>query len=436
MTQTLFPDRTVTVPVNLAATLGLEEATLLTLLRDAMPFLQMEQHASQQWYRIDSHLLEQLAPFWNEQDIQRLATSLRNTGILLLGSAPYSQSRELQFAVNERSQTRSAAQPVAPKPQQNRFANTIPSNWQPSQDNLRQLAQLNIPEHFAREMLPEFVAYWQETGQAHHAWGAKFISHVRRRWPEHQQRLAREAQRKAPETLAEDWQPSAEILQQIGEEGIASTFVSKCLPPFKRHFLASGQTASSWDTRFFKWVLEDWERLDAPFKNRRKTPMQKGWQPQEHDWELVRRCAIDLDFAREVLPEFVHHWLSREGYSDAWGDQFVQYVRNEWAFYCAGIDKNPVPKPISQSWRPTPETMEHITGQCDIPRDFALKLLPEFILYWRTAREPKRNWDAVFLRNVRWHWAKHNEIQPEFDQHGKSTRSSSLYQDLTDTSWA
>src|SRR5690606_33607510 len=114
-------------------------------------------------------------------------------GIILLASAPFGQSRELHFAFNERASNEAAVNEGGRPPVQAmahnlpvRGAHRIPPNWQPSDDVMRQLAQRDIPEQFAREQLPEFITYWRERDEPAHAWGAKFLRAVVHAWRNHE----------------------------------------------------------------------------------------------------------------------------------------------------------------------------------------------------------------------------------------------------------
>ena len=62
----------------------------------------------------------------------------------------------------------------------------IPANWLPSQELFEVLTLANISHEFARQLTPEFVLYWKESGQAHSSWNTKFLQHVKREWSRQQ----------------------------------------------------------------------------------------------------------------------------------------------------------------------------------------------------------------------------------------------------------
>ncbi|WOX06914.1 DnaT-like ssDNA-binding domain-containing protein [Microbulbifer pacificus] len=380
--------------------------------------------------------MKQLLPFWEPADIQRVATSLRNQGAILLGAAPFGSSDLLKFAFP----VRTAGQPARPsQAPAARNANQIGPNWRPDAETLARIAQLGIPEHFVREQLPEFVTYWRDRGESRHSFGSLFLKLVKSKWE------AFRATQGRKQPLHEDWHPDQGTLNKLADEGVPSTFVRRCLQRFVEYHRNSGKQSVSWDLEFNDWVMEDWEKQETPFIEKRKPePMTRDWQPSEHTWEQMRRLAINPSFAAELLPEFIYKWLERGGHSARWGELFIEYARVEWAYYCQGIEKNPVAKPISRNWQPSSDCLGHLLNQCEIDREFALGLVPEFRLYWREQGAARKSWDAVFVRHARYQWAErnkfaigqHNGQQNDNGQSGNQrTRDTSVWDIVTDTNW-
>ena len=446
MKHPLLPERPLVISPTLAATLGLEEAVLLGALGDLLPFLPVESHPGRDWYTVDGEQLQHLLPFWEPADIQRVSTSLRNQGALLLGAAPYGSSAMLKFSlpsVSAQSSAHSSAQSHSPAPATQaalpRAANTISPSWQPDNETMARIAQLGVPEHFVREQLPEFVTYWRDRGESRHSFGSLFLKQVKSKWESFRATQGRK------QPLPEQWRPGQETLRKLSDEGVPSTFVRRCLQRFVEYHRNSAKQSVSWDLEFNDWVTEDWEKQDTPFIEKRKPePMTRDWQPSENTWEQLRRLAINPSFAAELLPEFIYKWLERGGHSARWGEQFIEYARTEWAYYCQGIEKNPVAKPISRNWQPSSDCLGHLLNQCEIDREFALSLVPEFILYWRSQNTARKSWDAVFVRHARHKWAERNKFAIG-QHHGKPqesgntakqrTRDTSVWDIVTDTNW-
>ena len=413
MPSSLIPEKPLLVSPSLAATLGLEEATMVSLLGELMQHRQPQLHQGYQWLHLDEATVARFMPFWNEQDIQRICKSLVDTGILLLASAPYSQSRELRFCFNEPAagqtqppppgglpivdpqtlaqQNRTARQqqgyPPRANPFQNRVqgsrgANLMDPNWQPDPELLRQIAQHNIPEQFVREQLPEFVTYWRERGEAHHSWGSKFLKQVKRNWVEQQSQFGRRDQ---------------------------------------------------------------------------EMPMHKGWRPSPDALDiLTRQAGINPQFIEDAIPEFILYWQERGDVSRAWNSKFIQHVRVQWARFTSAVEHDTEPKRIPENWQPSADVYDMLR-LANIDLAFAQQLLPEFILFWRDSNKVYSSWNTKFLQHAKYHWAKRHALTPanqsapnsnaltaqagqdagQQNAHQPShTRDRSLAEDLTDRSWA
>ncbi len=419
MSSSLIPEKPLQVSPSLAATIGLEEATMLSVLDELMQHGQPQWHQGYNWLSLDEATVTRFMPFWSEQDIQRICKNLSDKGILLLASAPYGQSRELRFAFNEQydqspapgygasgtastraaglpivdpqtlarqsraaSQQYSQANPFQNRVQANRGANLIDPNWQPGDELMRQIAQHNIPEHFIREQLPEFVTYWRERGEAHHSWSAKFLKQVKRNWVNQQSHLNRRDQEVA---------------------------------------------------------------------------MHKGWRPSPDALDiLTRQAAINPHFIEDAIPEFVLYWQERGDVSRAWNSKFIQHVRLQWNRYTSALEHDTEPKRIPENWQPN-EDVYDMLRLANIDLAFARQLVPEFVLFWRDSNKVYSSWNTKFLQHAKYHWAKRHALTPvnqslssnhtltaqagqDAGQQNASqpsrTRDRSLVEDLTDRSWA
>ena len=78
----LVPDRPLVISVELARQLGLEEATLLTLLHEATRFQSPQTRLGGNWYVLDESHVSDLMPFWQPVDIQRLLANLKARGLV------------------------------------------------------------------------------------------------------------------------------------------------------------------------------------------------------------------------------------------------------------------------------------------------------------------------------------------------------------------
>ena len=203
----LIPSRQIAFSVELASTLGLEEAILLQCLSDQRVIAESEVSGRYQWHTLKSEHLTALLPFWKASDIHRAAENLRQQGVVLMSSATLSESGEIRYAFNEDSlSTRHVtAQPANKGARPTSHAGAMAPSWQPDDHALRLLVQQGVPNHFAHDQIAEFVHYWSERGEARHSWGNRFVSHVLRKWRDFE---ARQSQTRKPETSS--WEQTRE----------------------------------------------------------------------------------------------------------------------------------------------------------------------------------------------------------------------------------
>ncbi|GGY87410.1 hypothetical protein GCM10011613_35740 [Cellvibrio zantedeschiae] len=363
---------------------------MLSLLSDMAAYRPLVARDNHDWLDLDETLITRAMPFWSAQDIQRISKNLRDQGIILLASAPFTESGKLTIAFNDGERTRKPIENTRPLPIINMGggANLIAPNWQPDQELLRQVAQHNIPEDFVRQQVPEFITYWRERGETSHSWGAKFLKDVLHKWRNHQTQMARHA-------------------RENNEE----------------------------------------------FLNREKDiAMHMSWRPSKDALEvLVKHANISYAFVEDAIPEFVLYWQERGEVGRTWNSKFIQHVKRQWVRYSSALENDTEPKRIPENWQPSNEVFD-VLRLAEIKIDFAQKQVAEFVLFWRESNQLYASWNTKFLQHVKYHWAKQHALtttaQPPFTQQGNyhagqqpnhsasSTRDRSLVQDLTDRSWA
>ncbi len=420
MKSSLIPEKPLLVYPSLAATVGLEEATMLAILAELAERVPGSLSNGFTWYNLEQELIERSMPFWSAQDVQRVSTNLRDKGIVLIASAPYSSFGSLKFAFNEKTEEDVQARPVAaqdPAPptavntpvrspaalahsaqshtgyaaasySQNTAIpasaagsahaapattpavtmgpagkNFIAPHWQPSQEVLTQLAQHSIPAHFAREQVPEFVTYWRERGDAQRSWGSKFLKHVIHKWRNYE---TFQVQREQEVAMSRDWRPSADALEM-----------------------------------------------------------------------LTKHAGINGDFVEDAIPEFVLYWQERGDVLRTWNSKFIQHVRRQWLRYNSALEHDTVPRRIPEDWRPSDDVYD-VLRLANIDLQFARELLPEFVLYWRDSNQTHVSWNTRFLQQVKRQWAKRHALNDGVSATGNgiSTRDLSLEEQLNDRSWA
>ncbi|QEI13411.1 DnaT-like ssDNA-binding domain-containing protein [Cellvibrio japonicus] len=393
MSSSLISERPLLISPSLAATIGLEEACMLSVLSDLAAYRPLREANGRQWLELDEGWVQKLMPFWTDYDIQRISKSLRDKGIIQLASAPYVTSRQLILAFDNHladNPTQPHVQPEAP--QIHPGANLISPHWQPDTELLKRIAEHNIPEYFIRQQLPEFITYWRERGEISHAWGAKFLKDVLHKWRHHQTQIARETREQQERRQRDD---EAVFLQRDQE-----------------------------------------------------TAMHSHWRPSRDALEvLVKHAGISLAFVEDAIPEFVVYWQERGDVGRTWNSKFIQHVKRQWLRYNTALEHDSEPRRLPEHWQPSKDVYD-VLKLANIDLNFAQQQLPEFVLFWRDSNQLHSSWNTKFLQHVKFHWAKQHALntdpstqvnahagQPLAHPSGR-TRDSSLAQQLNDRSWA
>lgn len=314
----LPPERSLVFSPSLAATIGLSEAILLQLLAD-LAALQGGPVTDLRTSQLQHNL-----PFWSVADLERIAHSLRDKGVISLYSGSLAREGRLRFSLAGAADARLPATAPAPAPGAHRLA----PDWQPD-DDLLQLLQFNhgIPTAFALDQLEDFRLYWRSRDEAHHAWPSRFRSHVIRRWREHQQQQARGT---APIEAA--WLPSEDAMEILLRTGISRAFIEDAVPEFVLYWRERGEAGSTWNSRFIAHVRRQWARYrHSLHHDDEPRPLPPDWQPSEDVFDILRLANIDADFAREQLAEFSLFWRDVGTPQRSWNSKFLQHIKYQWA---------------------------------------------------------------------------------------------------------
>ena len=348
----LFADKALSFSPQLAATIGLEGAVLLGVLHDVARY-----RDTSGWIVLRAQQLENWLPFWPAQDIQRISQTLVSMGLLQLRGAPYLSSQVLEFQLSAESlgleqsaapavatapaarsappvQAARAPQPPAvaavPAVQQPALnAQLLAGEWQPDAECFRMLAQMGIDREFAISLLPEFVSYWRQKRVAHYAWGNRFLKHAIKKWRDHQLHQAKIDQSTGMEA---SWRPHEDAMAIMLRDGIDRQFIENCIAEFILYWRGRGEASSTWDSKFLQHVRHQWASYTATL-GQDTTPrvMVPNWQPSADAYDILHMAAIDYQFAREQVPEFVLYWLESKQPHASWNTKFITHVKYRWA---------------------------------------------------------------------------------------------------------
>lgn len=329
----LMPEAPVLVYPSLAATIGLEESVMLSVLTAYTRYLRGMASNNYEWFVLSQEQVTELMPFWQPADVQRIATNLREKGLILLASAPFIQCLQLKFAFNGRREHAPAPRQETASPSFQAKAaskNLIAPGWQPDRETLDRLAQHAIPAQFALASVPEFVNYWRERGVTAYSWGTKFMQHVLRLWREHE---AQENARTRESLMPRNWKPSPEAMEVLTlHAGISRSFVEDAIPEFELYWREQGGVSDNWNKKFRDHVQRQWLRYQSALEHDtlpRRIP--ENWRPSADVDEVLHLANIDLAFARALIPEFVIYWRDTNQVHASWNTKFLQYVKQRWA---------------------------------------------------------------------------------------------------------
>ena len=282
------------------------------------------------WLEIDVEQLLALFPFWQSQDCQRIATNLRDKGVLLIDSAPLSEADRFRCAINEPGTKPSQPAPRGTEARYGGGKSLIAPSWQPDEQILRQLEMNQVPRQFALDQIAEFIAYWRERGDSAFSWGSKFRSQVMRRWRE--QETGFQVTVDLPSAVQRDWQPSEDAIDILAKGEIPEDFSYDAVPEFVLYWSERGDLGKTWNSRFVSHVKRQWQRCTQTLRqDGEPSAISTVWQPLGDVYDILGLANIDVEFARQLVPEFVLYWRERGEVSSSWNSKFLQYAKHQWA---------------------------------------------------------------------------------------------------------
>lgn len=336
MPSKLLPERPLLLSPTLAATIGVEEAIMLQALADIMTLRATVRRSSRpdlDWVAISDQDLAQLFPFWQSVDLRRIMASLKSLGLIAIDPDTGLHSRNF-IAIDEVSEAISDtpaadARPAAPEPVPAGHASLIPLHWQPDDNWVRMCKQHNIPEQFIRDLVPEFVSYWRERGQARFSWGNAFYKHVLREWRKEE---TRRGAHELASAMSADWRPNPDAVDILVNSGISTEFVEDAIAEFVLYWRERGVVHGAWNTKFIEHIRRQWAKFSASFgRDDVPRPIPEDWQPSSDCYEILQLAEIDADYARSRVPEFVMYWRDSGQPRASWNTVFLQFIKQDWA---------------------------------------------------------------------------------------------------------
>lgn len=243
--------------------------------------------------------------------------------------------------------------------------------------------------------------------------------------------------------IAVNWEPAPDVVAQLNQYGIPADFIHGQVAEFVTYWSERAEPRHSWNAKFLKQVVRLWREEETRTVNRsREIRVTPDWKPSKDAVELLnRRAGIHLNFIEDAIPEFVLYWGERGDVRSTWNSDFVRHVKLQWARFTATLENDTEPRAMTRDWQPSEDLFE-VLQLANIPRDFAVTQIPEFVLFWRESGQAISSWNTKFLQYVKRQWARHctqgeaSHERPQRVAQSVRTRDRSLVEDLTDRSWA
>ena len=303
----LIPDRQLTFSPDLAATIGLEEAILLQGIGHQLPT------TPGRWHALVISALEKQFPFWQADHIRALLNKLADLGIIAVLADRDTNTLRVAIATGQDR-----------RPEQKQA--TPQESWQPSGPVLDLLA-LNhgIDRQFALAQLASF-----ERGTADHTRESRFRQHVLGAWRRQQSTHQAFEVHEAP-AFGNQWQPSPDAMDIMGQAGVDPEFVDAIRPEFILYWRERGGPPKEVNSKFIAFVRQRWTRYSAGLSHSTEpTRMTRDWHPHEHVFDILELAGIGRDWAGQKLPEFILYWCDSNELHTSWNSKFLQHVKHQW----------------------------------------------------------------------------------------------------------
>ena len=166
----------------------------------------------------------------------------------------------------------------------NKRKKTKPMNkgWLPDDDAKNILVRSGIDEGFIDKEVPEFILYWTERKEESDIWNSKFIAHIRRQWGRFKDVKENDD---LPSKMISDWSPNEDFFDILELTDIPKEFAENSKPEFIMYWKETGQSLTSWNSKFLQHVKYHWEKT-----NKGQTPqvskqidqrIESSWKIQE-----------------------------------------------------------------------------------------------------------------------------------------------------------
>ena len=291
-------DSKISFSIEIANTIGLEEAILLEYLKEneGLDKISLKQ--------INTHL-----GFWNENRTSDLLNKLIKRGLVMesnLGGTIYFSSRK----------PNQVSKPI------------IENTWMPDKEVFDQITEYGIPEDFAYLHIDDFKKLNEERNHKDKNWGVKFLRFVIKKW-RHQE--VEENKKKKMKPMEKTWLPDDDALEILIKSGINEDFIDKEIPEFILYWTERKEESDIWNSKFIAHIRRQWGRFkDVKENDDLPSKMTSEWRPNEDFFDILELTDIPREFAENTKPEFIMYWKETGQSLNSWNSKFLQHVKYNW----------------------------------------------------------------------------------------------------------
>jgi hypothetical protein len=162
------------------------------------------------------------------------------------------------------------------------------------------------------------------------------------------------------------WHPSVDALQILERTGITREFIEDTIPEFVLYWRERGDDTATWNSKFIAHIRRQWARYNNALEHDQEPrPIAPNWQPNEDVYDILRMANIDIQFAGELLPEFILFWRDAGTPQRSWNTKFLQFIRYQWAarHHLAGANRAGYSLAAGGGAQPALSTFEQLTDQ-------------------------------------------------------------------------
>ncbi len=109
-------------------------------------------------------------------------------------------------------------------------------------------------------------------------------------------------------------------------------FIDQAVPEFILYWRERGAAPKELNSKFIQHIRIQWAKYSSSLEHSTEpTRIPGNWQPSEDVYDVLRMSHIDMDFARDLLPEFIVYWRDSNQAHLSWNSKFIQHVKYHWA---------------------------------------------------------------------------------------------------------